>query len=125
LSRYVTESPATWVQEVTTIAFAWVVFVGAAEVHRAGKHVSVNLVTSLLPARLQAVLAVAGGIFVALYCLYAAWLSLQQTIASNSTHTPMLGIPLSVPFAGLTVGFLLMGLRGLQRLLRQVRRAGA
>ncbi len=125
LSRYVTEQPATWVQEVTSIAFAWVVFVGAAEVHRNGKHVSVNLLTSFLPRRGQALLAVAGEIFVTLYCFYAAWLSLVQTIASNSASTPMLGIPLSVPFAGLTVGFLLMALRGVQRLLRQVRRTEA
>jgi TRAP-type C4-dicarboxylate transport system permease small subunit len=125
LSRYVTAQPATWVQEVTSIAFAWVVFVGAAEVHRAGKHVSVNILTAFLPTRLQKVLAVASEIFVALYCFYAAWLSLQQTIASNSAYTPMLDIPLSVPFAGLTVGFLLMGLRGLQRLPRHLRQSGA
>jgi TRAP-type C4-dicarboxylate transport system permease small subunit len=124
LSRYVTEQPATWVQEVTSVAFAWVVFVGAAEVHRAGRHVSVNLLTALLPIRVQAVLAIAAEIFVTLYCSYAAWLSLQQTIVSHAAETPILGIPLSVPFAGVCIGFTLMALRGLQRLVVRLMRRG-
>jgi TRAP-type C4-dicarboxylate transport system permease small subunit len=123
LSRYVTEQPATWVEEVSSIAFTWVVFVGAAEVHRRAKHVSVDLVTSLFPPKIRVVLETAVGIFVALYCFYVAWLGLQQAITSNSAHTSMLNIPLSVPYGGLTLGFLLMGLRSLQRLLRQFRRS--
>jgi TRAP-type C4-dicarboxylate transport system permease small subunit len=124
LSRYVTEAPATWVEEISSIAFAWVVFMGAAEVHRRAKHVSVDLVTSFLPRPLRVGLTTATSIFVALYCFYVAWLGAQQTIASNSAFTSMLHIPLSVPYAGLTIGFLAMGLRGLQRLLRQARHPG-
>lgn len=124
MSRYVTEAPATWVEEVSSIAFAWVVFVGAAEVHRRAKHVSVDLITAFLPGPLRSALAATTAIFVALYCFYVAWLGAQQTIASNSAFTSMLHIPLSIPYAGLTIGFLAMGLRGLQRLLRQARRRG-
>lgn len=119
LSRYVTEQPATWVEEVSSIAFTCVVFVGAPEVHRRGKHVSVDLVTALLPARIRGVLDAAVEVFVALYCFYVAWLGLQQAIASNSATTSMLNIPLSVPYGALTLGFLLFGLRSLQQLLRR------
>ena len=125
LSRYVTEAPATWVEEVSSIAFAWVVFMGAAEAHRRAKHVSVDLITSFLPAGPRVVLAAATEIFVVLYCLYVAWLGAQQAIASNAAYTSMLHIPLSVLYVGLTLGFLAMGLRGLQRLLHQVRRGGS
>lgn len=121
LSRYVTESPATWVEEVSSIAFAWVVFVGAAEVHRRAKHVSVDLVTAFLPAPLRAALAAATALFVALYCGYVAWLGAEQTVASSGAYTSMLGIPLSVPYAGLTLGFLATALRSLQRLVGQLR----
>ena len=124
LSRYVTEAPATWVEEVSSIAFAWVVFVGAAEVHRRAKHVSVDLITTFLPTRLRTALAAATAIFVALYCFYVAWLGAQQTIVSNSAYTSMLHIPLSVPYAGLTIGFLAMALRSLRLLVRQARNRG-
>jgi TRAP-type transport system small permease protein len=116
LSRYVTQNPATWVEEVSSIAFMVVVFVGASEVQRRGKHVRVDLMTSLLPTRAQSALKAAVGVFVALYCFYVGWLGLQQTIASNSASTSMLNIPLSVPYGALTLGFILFGLRSLQRL---------
>jgi TRAP-type C4-dicarboxylate transport system permease small subunit len=122
LSRYVTEAPATWVEEVSRIAFAWVVFMGAAEAHRRSKHVGVDLITSFLPASLRWLLSLAATIYVAAYCFYVAWLGAWQTIARNSAHTSMLNIPLSVPFAGLALGFLAMGLRGLRHLASHARR---
>jgi TRAP-type C4-dicarboxylate transport system permease small subunit len=121
LSRYVTKQPATWVEEVSSMAFAWTVFVGAAEVQRRRKHVSVDLVTSLLPTRLRLILEILAASFVALYCGYLCWLSLQQAIISNSAHTSMLRIPLSVGYAGPTLGFLFMALRSLQQILRRPR----
>lgn len=122
LSRYVTRQPATWVEEVSSIAFTWVVFVGAAEVHRRGRHVSVDLLTSFFPERLRSNINVASQVFVAALSLYIAWLGLRQTMVSNSAHTSMLGIPLSVSYAGLTFGFVMIGLRSLQRLHLQMRR---
>jgi TRAP-type C4-dicarboxylate transport system permease small subunit len=116
LSRYVTQNPATWVEEVSSIAFTVVVFVGASEVQRRNKHVRVDLLTSLLPRRAQGALNIVIGVFVALYCFYVGWLGLEQTIASNSATTSMLNIPLSVPYGALTLGFFLFGLRNLQRL---------
>lgn len=116
-SRYVVVSPATWVEEVTSIAFAWLIFVGAAELHRQGRHVSVDLITAQMPRPVQVALAAAIELLVVAYCFYASWLGLQQTIASHSSATSMLRIPLSVAYAGLTLGFLLMALRGIQRLL--------
>ena len=116
LSRYVTQNPATWVEEVSSIALTLVVFVGASEVQRRNKHVRVDLLTSLLPRRAQGALNIVIGVFVALYCFYVGWLGLEQTIASNSATTSMLNIPLSVPYGALTLGFFLFGLRNLQRL---------
>ena len=116
LSRYVTRNPATWVEEVSSIAFTVVVFVGASEVQRRGKHVRVDLLTSLLPPRARGALGVAINLFVVLYCFYVAWLGLQETIASNSATTSMLNIPLSVPYGAMTFGFFMFGLRSLQRL---------
>lgn len=122
LSRYVTDAPATWVEEVSRIAFAWVVFMGASEAHRLGKHVSVDLVTSFLPNWLRRLLGVAAALYVAAYCFYTAWLGILQAIASNSARTSMLNIPLSVPYAGLALGFLGMGLRGLWHLANNAQR---
>ncbi|MBV9785454.1 MAG: TRAP transporter small permease [Acidisphaera sp.] len=121
LSRYVLETPSTWVQEVSSIAFCWLTFLGAAEVQRRGKHVSVDLVTGLLPERPRVFLAAAMSLFIAVFCFYVAWLGWRETQASRSASTPMLGIPLSVLYIGLTCGFALMGMRTVQRLVVRLR----
>jgi TRAP-type C4-dicarboxylate transport system permease small subunit len=118
VSRYVVPTPATWVEEVTSISFAWLVFVGAAEVHRRKQHVSVDLLTNLLPPVIQRGLALAVEAFVVAYCFYIAYLGFQQTIATHSSTTSMLRIPVSVSYAGFTLGVFLMGLRGLLRIVK-------
>ncbi len=120
LSRHIVTTPAAWVEEVAALSFSWLIFVGAAEVHRRGQHVGVDVVTALLPARARAMLAFAIEIFVVALSLYIAWLGLRQAIASHSSTTSMLRLPLSFGYGGLTLGVLLIGLRGAQRLLRDV-----
>ena len=120
LSRYVVYSPATWVAEVAGISFAWLIFVGAAEVHRRMQHVSVDLLTSTLPLRVQSVLSIAVDLFVIAFCFYVTYLGVRETIAIHSSTTSMLRIPLSAGYSGLTFSFFLMGMRGLQRLVRRL-----
>jgi TRAP-type C4-dicarboxylate transport system permease small subunit len=116
--------PATWVEEVTAISFAWLIFVGAAEVHRRSQHVSVDLLTTLLPLPAQRVLALAMDLLVVGYCFYGAYLGIQQTMVMHSSLTSMLRLPMSIAYAGFTLGLFLMGLRGLQRLVQKFRSAG-
>jgi TRAP-type transport system small permease protein len=117
LSRYVVPTPATWVEEVTSISFAWVIFVGAAEVHRRKQHVSVDLFTSTLPLSAQRALALLVDAFVVCFCFYVAYLGVHQTLVMHSSMTSMLRIPLSVSYTGFTLGMFLVGLRGAQRLI--------
>jgi TRAP-type transport system small permease protein len=117
LSRYVVPTPATWVEEVTSIAFSWLIFIGAAEVHRRGQHVSVDVLTAHLPPGTQLWLSRAIQLLVVLFCFYVAWLGARHAIASHASRTSLLRIPLSVSAAGFTIGFSLIGLRGLQRLI--------
>jgi TRAP-type C4-dicarboxylate transport system permease small subunit len=124
LSRYVVPTPATWVEEITSISFAWLIFVGAAEVHRRHQHVSVDLLTSILPAPVQRLLAVLVEAFVVAFCFYVAYLGVLQTIVMHTSMTSLLRIPLSVSYAGFTLGISLVGLRGVQRLIRSLRPAG-
>ena len=76
LSRYVTQNPATWVEEVSSIAFTVVVFVGASEVQRRNKHVRVDLSDVLASASVRKARSIVIGAFVALYCFYVGWLGL-------------------------------------------------
>jgi TRAP-type C4-dicarboxylate transport system permease small subunit len=121
LSRYVVPTPATWVEEITSISFAWLIFVGAAEVHRRKQHVSVDLLTNLLPPSLQRLLALLVEVFVAGLCFYVAYLGVRQTIVMHTSMTSLLRIPLSIAYTGFTLGIFLVGVRGLQRVVRTLR----
>jgi TRAP-type transport system small permease protein len=118
LSRYVVPTPATWVEEISSISFAYLIFVGAAEVQRRMQHVSVDLFTAQLPRAVQRVLTIAVNLFVVLFCFFLAYLGAKHAYASHSSKTSMLRIPLSIAAAGFTLGFLMMGVRGLQNLFK-------
>ena len=49
LTRYITSQPAAWASEVAGIAFAWLVFVGAAAGFKYGMHVTIDMLVALLP----------------------------------------------------------------------------
>jgi TRAP-type transport system small permease protein len=119
LSRYIVSAPAAWTEEVTSFAFVWLVFVGAAEVNRRRQHISVDIVTALLPQAIQRVLALVIEVVVIGFSLYAAWLGIQQAIASQGSFTSILRLPLWIGYSGFTVGFLLIAFRSAQYLYRR------
>jgi TRAP-type C4-dicarboxylate transport system permease small subunit len=124
LSRYVVTTPAAWVEEVSSIAFSWLIFVGAAEVHRRSLHISVDILTSLLPKSLQRGLSFLVEILVFGFCCYAAFLGAEQALASTGSFTSILRIPLWVNYLGLTLGFALMAFRSAQHIVRRQRGSG-
>jgi len=115
LSRYVVTTPSSWVEEISSFCFTWLIFVGAAEVHRRGQHVSVDLLTSRLSNKAQRILAMVIEAALIGFCLYVAQLGVRESLAMHSSTTSMLRLPLSIGFSGLTLGFVMMGLRGIQR----------
>lgn len=117
LSRYVLATPVAWAEDVTSIAFAWLIFIGAAAVHSRRQHVSVDLLIAPLPPPVRLILDKSAELFVLVFCIYAAWLCADQTYISHyQAKTVVLEIPLSALFAGLTLGFALMALRSLAHL---------
>lgn len=122
LSRYVVPTPAAWVEEVSSIAFAWLVFVGAAEVHRRSMHISVDILTALAPQSWQKVWSYIIELVVLAFCLYATYLGAKQALASIGSATSILRIPLWVNYLGFTVGFALMAFRSAQHIVRRSRR---
>lgn len=109
LSRYVLATPVAWAEDVTSIAFAWFIFIGMAAVHNRRGHIGVDLFTALLTPRLRRLVDRAGDAFVLIFCLYAAYLCGSQTVVGHATSkTTVLEIPLSALFASLAIGFALM-----------------
>ena len=53
ISRYVFNKPFTWTEELSTILFIWLAFLGAATVSAKRSHVAVDFITDKFPAAMQ------------------------------------------------------------------------
>jgi TRAP-type C4-dicarboxylate transport system permease small subunit len=113
-TRYVQKTPVVWGDDITSLTFAWFIFISMAAVHNRRGHVSIDIVTSLLPKPMQAFLDKLGELIVTVFCGYTAYLCIKQTIVAHTmSHTPVLNIPLSYFFASLAIGFGLMAIRSI------------
>lgn len=110
-SRYVTEQPAAWAAEVAAIAFAWLVFVGAAAGFKYGMHVAIDMVVALLPPAPRRVLMAVADLLVMAFLITLLVLAVQFSIDSWTDPTSVLRLPRTVVYASVVVGSLCMLLR--------------
>lgn len=73
IGRYLFNSPLTGAAELTELLLAAIIFLGLPAVSLANDHVTVDLVTDMLPSRLQVWRLALTGIFSALVLAVVAW----------------------------------------------------
>ena len=111
LTRYITEQPAAWSGEVAGIAFAWLVFVGAAAGVKYGAHMSIDMLLVRLPSGLRRLVVAAADAAVLAFVLTLLVLSVQFSIDAWGDPTSVLRLPRSVTYASVVVGSFCMLLR--------------
>jgi len=111
LTRYVTAQPAAWSGEVAGMGFAWLVFLGAAAGFKRRLHVSIDLLTSRLPATLERGVEIAVQVGILAFAAYVTWLGVGFTIGNLDNPSPVLRLPQSIIYLAVTVGFLSIALR--------------
>lgn len=111
VTRYVTEQPATWTGEVASIAFAWLVFVGAAAGFKYGMHVAIDMVVALLPPAPRRLLMAAADLLVLAFLAALLVLAVEFSIDAWGDPTSVLRLPRTVTYAAVVVGGLCMLLR--------------
>ena len=111
LTRYVTEQPAAWAGEVAGIAFAWLVFVGAAAGLKYGAHMSIDMLVVRLPGGLRRVVVLAADAIVLAFLATLLALSVEFSINAWSDPTSVLRLPRTVTYASVVVGSFCMLVR--------------
>ena len=111
VTRYITAQPATWAAEVASIAFAWLVFVGAAAGFKYGMHVTIDMAVALLPDRARRLLMAAMDALVLVFLLALLGLSVEFSINAWGDPTSVLRLPRTVTYASVVVGSFCMLLR--------------
>lgn len=111
LTRYITEQPATWTSEIASIAYAWVVFVGAAAGFKYGMHVAIDMLMVRLPGGLRRVLRAAADLLVLLFLAVLFCLAVEFSIDAWDDPTSVLRLPRTVTYAAVVVGVSFMFVR--------------
>ncbi len=106
VSRYVLTSPLAWTEELATMLFAWLVFIGASLALKKNEHFAIDVVVNLLPASAQKHAKAVRHFAVVLFCLLLIVYGVKLVVMNWYVLTPMLEVSrgwvyLSLPFGGL------------------------
>jgi TRAP-type C4-dicarboxylate transport system permease small subunit len=120
--RYVFDYAIDWTAETATFAQVWMVLLAAGLAMRDKLHVSVDVLTQSLPLPAARVLIVA----VALPCLWFLWQAVAGSIAlievGRLQASPVLRMPMWLPYLSLPVGLVYFGLEFLLALAQRWQR---
>lgn len=120
IARSVFSAPTLWAVEISTYAIIATGFLGSAFVLRRGRHLEINLLTSRLPLPAQKWVGVltdaCGAAFCLLVCLGGMrFVELSHIMGAVSVSE--LRVPLWIPQLTIPIGFALLGLEFLSRIM--------
>ena len=121
--RYLLNIPQTWTDELVGYFLVYIVMLGVAESLRRGDHIGVDLITEHLPSNLRKAMDIWGMVAViamALAMLYSSYLMVAFSYQVNLYSDGYVEAPLWIPQAALLLGYGLLALSALNRLLRLV-----
>ena len=124
VGRYVFSQPLAWADEALGFLQIGFVVIGAALVTRANAHLRMDAMEHLLLVSMRRWLDVAAGILtlaVALVVVAMSW-RIASGMLANDTRSVVLEIPLALPYSVFVVGFGLMALFALARVIALLRR---
>ncbi|RKQ68391.1 TRAP transporter small permease [Oceanibaculum indicum] len=119
--RYLFNQPQVWSDELASYLIVLVVMLAIAEVLRRGEHISIDLLVERLGTRVRYWVDVAGMvsvIVVAGVLIVSGWDMTAFSADMGIRSTGYLAMPMWLPQATLPLGFALLGLAALNRLLR-------
>jgi len=118
ITRYITAQPAAWASEVASLAFAWVVFFGAAACIKYKLHPSIDMLVARLPRAVQVLVRWLNHALMLGFCVFMAWFGTRFAIDAWSNPSPVLRLPLTWLYGPVAFCFALMALRYVQVLRR-------
>jgi TRAP-type C4-dicarboxylate transport system permease small subunit len=110
LFRYVLNRPIAWTEELASLLFAWLTFVGAYVGFRTQSHIRIDTFTMLLPVGFRR--SIRGLVHVCVLVLLATfiWQGFSLAVTTWSLEFPALEISRSYLYLSLPIGAVLMAL---------------
>lgn len=124
IARYLLRRPTVWAWDINVQLMLLVLMLGMAETYRRDAHVRVDVLTSALSPRLQALLNILFSVVLFLVTIVIMWTGwayfytsfVRREVASTIFAPPVYPIKFMIP-----LGALLLTLQGIVRLIRDIR----
>ncbi len=122
--RYIFGQPQVWTDELVSFWLVAIVTLGAADVLRRDGHIRIDLVTNQLPLHVQMWVNILGLISVILLSAVltiSGWEMVAFSWSVDLLSEGYLELPMWIPQSLISIGFALMGVAALHRLLQRLR----
>lgn len=104
VSRYVFNYSIIWVEELTQYQMIWIAYLGAGLALREGRHVAVDTLQDLLPARLQRLVRLLIWSAIAVFLVTLTILGFQIAAFTWNQETPVMNVPTGLPYLAIPIG---------------------
>lgn len=109
-SRFVIDLPLTWSEELSRYLMIYVVFIGAGLAMRYNKLISVELLPESLQGTKRKVIVILSLLISIVFfvILFVQGMDILSRVTMQTS--PALGLPMSIPYAAVPIGALLLGM---------------
>jgi TRAP-type C4-dicarboxylate transport system permease small subunit len=107
VGRYMFSAPLPWAEEVLVFLLIWGVCLGASAVTYDNRHLDMDVLAGLFPARLRAALEVVKLLALAGFCAFTAAnaATIVGVMARNGQVSITAGVPMTIPYSAFVAGF--------------------
>ena len=120
VTRYCFGHAVTWAEEVATILFVWMVYLGVAAAVLSRKHLKIDAFVEMLPFKAKKTLLIISNVIFLAFSLYIIFpmMSLVNNYAAKRATSPILKIPKALSYVVMPLCFLLTAIRLVQEIIR-------
>ena len=120
VTRYCFGHAVTWAEEVATILFVWMVYLGVAAAVLSRKHLKIDAFVEMLAFKAKKTLLIISNVIFLAFSLYIIFpmMSLVNNYAAKSAASPILKIPKALSYVVMPLCFLLTAIRLVQEIIR-------
>jgi len=119
--RLILQDPLIWTEELATIFFVWVVFIGASLALKRNEHFAVELLQRSLPLKDRQLVNILVGVLLIVFSLLVLIEGARITWLNVQVNTAAMEISRAWAYSALPVGGLLMLVRSIEILLRHIK----
>lgn len=108
---------ATWTDETARYLFVLLTYIGAGLAMLLGKYIKIDILVYIWPKKIRKYMEAMGSVVAMLFCIFVCYQTVVYNInvvAGAGRMSPSLGLPMSIPYTAVSIGYFLMGVRLLQ-----------